>query len=99
MEQEKRAQEAICKNLEIQDKAMRAYGTLQYAKRISQEEFMQLWSDAKMGAAQGMIPLNAEQLLELLINAQPAMLLTCRHAENTGAGLAAARAQLCNQMT
>lgn len=99
IEQEKKAREAICKNIEIQDKIMRAYGTLQYAKKISQEEFMQLWSDAKMGAAQGMIPLSAKQLLELLIQGQPAMLLTYRHAENTRDGLGMARAQLCNQMT
>ena len=56
----------------LEGDARRAYGILRYARRLSYEEFMGLWSDCMMGAEeQG---LSARGMKEILNAGQPSQL-------------------------
>lgn len=55
----------------LEDRVYRAYGLLQQARLMAQEEFMQLWSDAMLGSRMGMLPLATDALYRLCRNVQP----------------------------
>lgn len=77
-EQEKSARDAILKDDAFIDRIWRAYGILQSAHMISFDEFTDLLSYVRLGAAQGIIEIPLETLSTLLAEMQPATI----NAEN-----------------
>lgn len=71
-EQEKQARAALLKDDAFIDKIWRAYGILKSAHMISCDEFTELLSFVRLGAAQGVLELPLETLNRLLIEMQPA---------------------------
>lgn len=61
---------------EFTDVVMRSYGIMRYAVRMGESEFMQHWSNLRMGAACGLIPVPLERLDDMLTSAQNAHALT-----------------------
>lgn len=58
--------------LELKDAIMRSYGLMRYAIVMDEKEFMQRWSDLRLGAALELIPHSIEQIDRLLTTAQDA---------------------------
>ena len=58
-------------DLALEDRVYRAYGLLQQARLMTQEEFMRLWSDAMLGSRLGMLPLRIDALYRLCRSVQP----------------------------
>lgn len=77
----------------LEDQAFRAYGLMKYARRISSKEFMQLWSDLRLGAALEKLPLSVASVDRLLEECQDAHILAHAGEELTGHALDEARAQ------
>ncbi|MCI5956912.1 MAG: hypothetical protein MRZ54_08000, partial [Clostridiales bacterium] len=69
----------------------RSYGLLRYAVRMDEKEFMQHWSNLRLGAAMSLLPASLEQTDELLTIAQDAH--AKRYAEQTGDGMSVERAR------
>lgn len=74
VDREKQNRNSI-ERIDLEDKVMRAYGTLKYAKLISTEEFMKLISLIKLGVSEGIIENKSIQPIRLLIEAQPHMIM------------------------
>ena len=53
------------------DQLSRSYGLLRYARRMTDKEFMAHWSNLRMGAAMGKLPVSPAACDQLLIAAQP----------------------------
>lgn len=53
----------------LSDEAVRAYGTLRYARRLPAREWRALWSQLRMGAEQGILPIGTDKLDALLMPA------------------------------
>ena len=53
------------------DQLSRSYGLLRYARRMTDKEFMTHWSNLRMGAAMGKLPVSPAACDQLLIAAQP----------------------------
>lgn len=70
--QERAAAERLSTNIAIQDKIYRALGILQNARMLTTDEFMDLASLVRMGAARGILDIPIEKINELLVNMQPA---------------------------
>lgn len=85
--QERAAAAKMVKNLADEDKIFRAYGVLKNARLLSTEEFMELASLVRLGAARGILNVNIEKINELIVNMQPATV----SAANENADSAAAR--------
>jgi len=52
----------------LADRAWRAYGVLRYARRLTPEDYLSLWSRMRLGALAGIVPLSlakTNQMLEL----------------------------------
>ncbi|MGI6176286.1 MAG: protein arginine kinase [Christensenellales bacterium] len=79
IEQERKVRADLFANRVImEDRAYRAYGTMLYARRISIEEFMKLFSDVKLGVSAGVIKgVNQAALHTLLVELQPAGIQKC----------------------
>jgi protein arginine kinase len=73
-EQERTSQRELCGNLPVQDAVYRAWGVLTQARLLGSQEFLQLLSLARMGAAQGLLDIPTETLSELLVTMLPATL-------------------------
>lgn len=58
----------------LEDKVMRAYGILKYARRISSNEFMEHMASVKLGVSLGILKIDFELLNTLTELAQPANL-------------------------
>lgn len=58
--------------IELKDALMRSYGLLRYAVRMGEQEFMQHWSNLRLGAALGLLPTLLPAVDELLTVAQDA---------------------------
>jgi protein arginine kinase len=59
--------------IRLQDRVYRAYGTLQNARILTTDEFMRLWSDARLGVDMGIIrDVSTKELDKTLTLAQPA---------------------------
>lgn len=70
--QERAAAVKMVKNPADEDKIFRAYGILKYARLLSTEEFMELASLVRLGAARGILDVSIEKINELIVNMQPA---------------------------
>ena len=71
-EQETQARQALLKDDAFIDRIWRSYGILTSAHMISCDEFCDLLSLVRLGAAQGIIDLPLETLSRLLVEMQPA---------------------------
>ena len=70
--QELALREQIIRNPVWEDKIFRALGILKNARLMSCEEFMQLSSLVRLGAAEGLLDVSLEALSELNVDMQPA---------------------------
>jgi protein arginine kinase len=59
-------------NLELTDGVWRSYGALRYARQMGAGEFMQHWSNLRLGASLGILPVSLAAVDELLTVAQDA---------------------------
>lgn len=74
VDREKQGRNAI-EPIDFEDSVYRALGTLKYARLLSSEEFMKLISMIKLGVDEGIIENDNIKPIELLIEAQPFMLM------------------------
>ncbi len=58
--------------LSLEDGVWRSYGALQYARQMDTGEFMEHWSNLRLGAALDMLPISLETVDDLLTLAQNA---------------------------
>ena len=79
--QELAVREQMLKNIAWEDKIYRALGTLKSARLLSADEFMQLASLVRLGAAQGILDVSVEKLSELMVDMQPAT-INAREGKN-----------------
>ena len=70
--QERAAAAEIIKNPAEEDKIFRALGVLKNARLLSTDEFMELISVVRLGAARGLVEADIEKLNDLIVNMQPA---------------------------
>ncbi len=70
--QERAAAAEMIKNPAEEDKIFRALGVLKNARLLSTDEFMELISVVRLGAARGLIETDIEKLNNLIVNMQPA---------------------------
>ena len=70
--QERVAREEIFKAPVTEDRILRAYGVLKYARMIDTSEFMELISLVRLGAVKGIINMDCAQIEALMIHMQPA---------------------------
>lgn len=70
--QERAAAAEIIKNPAEEDKIFRALGVLKNARLLSTDEFMELISVVRLGAARGLVEADIEKLNNLIVNMQPA---------------------------
>ncbi len=70
--QERAAAAKMVKNPADEDKIFRAYGILKHARLLTTDEFMELASLVRLGAARGILDVNIEKINELIVNMQPA---------------------------
>ncbi len=90
--QERAAAAKMVKNPADEDKIFRAYGILKHARLLSTEEFMELVSLVRLGAARGIIDVNIEKINELIVNMQPATVSAANENADTAAARDAVRA-------
>lgn len=76
----------------LSDRAFRALGILRYARLLPEKEFWRLWSDLRLGAAMGLLPLTATQADALMAEAMPAHLRAYAEESLTGEALDECRA-------
>ena len=79
--QELAVREQMLQNMAWQDKIFRALGILSSARLLSADEFMQLASLVRLGAAQGLLDISLEKLSELMVDMQPAT-INAREGKN-----------------
>lgn len=58
----------------LEDRLLRSYGILSNARKMSLREFMQRMSDVRLAMDLSLLPLQADTLDALLLDAQPAAL-------------------------
>lgn len=90
--QERTAAAKMVKNAADEDKIFRAYGVLKNARLLSTEEFMELASLVRLGAARGILDVNIEKINELIVNMQPATVSAANENADTAAARDAVRA-------
>ena len=78
--------------LALEDQAFRSYGAMRYARRMSLDEFMQNWSNLRLGAAMGKLPIGVETADGLLEQAQDAHIMQWAENHLEGDALNQARA-------
>lgn len=83
--------------VQLEDNVLRSYGLLKYARRISQKEFMQNWSNLRLGSSLMRIPLSLEKIDTLLENAQDAHIMKWAGETLSHDDLNQARAQRIRQ--
>ncbi len=91
--QERAAAAKMVKNSADEDKIFRAYGILKFARLLSTEEFMELASLVRLGAARGILDVNIEKINELIVNMQPATVSAANENADTAPERDAIRAQ------
>ncbi len=77
---ERTAREELQKNPAFLDKIYRAYGILQNARILSNDEMMELLSYTRLGTILGQIDIKTEAVNELFVTMQPATLNTSQNA-------------------
>ncbi len=90
--QERTAAAKMVKNAADEDKIFRAYGILKNARLLSTEEFMELASLVRLGAARGILDVSIEKINELIVNMQPATVSAANENADTAAARDAVRA-------
>ena len=90
--QERTAAAKMVKNAADEDKIFRAYGILKNARLLSTEEFMELASLVRLGAARGILDVSIEKINELIVNMQPATVSAANENADTAAARDAIRA-------
>ena len=83
--QEKSAREALLKDDVFIDRIWRAFGILNSAHMLSCNEFMDLVSLVRIGAAEGVLDIPVQTLTRLLVEMQPATLNTAQGRSCTAA--------------
>ena len=91
--QERAAAAEIVKNPAEEDKIFRALGVLRNARLLSTDEFMELISVVRLGAARGLIDVGIEKINELIVNMQPATISASNSEANNPAARDAYRAK------
>lgn len=91
--QERSAAQEIVKNPAEEDKIFRALGVLQNARLLSSDEFMELISEVRLGAARGVVDIPLEKINELIVNMQPATISAAADGAIGPAARDAARAK------
>ena len=76
--QEHNARKEFISSTEGQDKIFRAYGILKSARLLTTNEFMELVSFVRLGAAVGILQLDTQMLDEMTMTVQPASINTCK---------------------
>ncbi len=92
-EQERQARNSVLKDDNVLDNIYRAYGILKTAHIISCNEFTNLVSLVRLGAAAGLLDVKLETLSKLLVEMQPATLNTMTGKINSAAERDKLRAQ------
>ena len=82
--QERAAAAEIIKKPVEEDKIFRALGVLKNARLLSTDEFMELISIVRLGAARGLVDIPIEKTNELIVSMQPAT-ISAANAEATNA--------------
>ncbi len=98
--QERAAAAELARNPVEEDKIFRSLGVLQSARLLSTDEFMELISAVRMGAARGIIDIELETTNELIVKMQPATIsaesdTVTDAAQRDAARAAAVREALC----
>lgn len=82
----------------LSDEVWRAYGVLKYARKLSTEEFMKLYSQVRFGMVLGMLPIaDTAELRALFVAAQPANIVRGCGRELTPAERDTARAEVVRE--
>lgn len=82
----------------IEDTIYRAWGILTNARMLSAAEFFQYWSGVRLGAAMGVLPVEASAVDALLDEGQDAHLMAYAESGLEGAALSEARASWVREM-
>ncbi len=85
---------ALNESLALADQIERSYGILQYARLMESGEFMEHWSNLRMGAALGLVPVTLAEADEMLALAQDAHVKKYKHAAGKQCSTAAARCEV-----
>ncbi len=72
MEQNLRKRVTTEHNMGLYDRVYRSYGILRYARQMNAKEFMEHWSQLRLGSALGLVPVYLPIVDELLSTAQDA---------------------------
>ncbi len=91
--QERAAAAEMVKNPAEEDKIFRAFGVLRNARLLSTDEFMELISVVRLGAARGLIEIPVEKINELIVNMQPATVSAANPEASTASARDALRAK------
>lgn len=95
--QERAAAAELLKNPAEEDKIYRALGVLRLARLLSSDEFMELISLVRLGAARGLLEVPIEKINELIVNMQPATLSVTESEADGPAARDAARARIVRE--
>ena len=68
-------------NLDLEDGVWRSYGALRYARQMESGEFMEHWSNLRLGAAMGLLPVPLADVDDLLTIAQDAHAKKFKHED------------------
>lgn len=68
-------------NLDLADGVWRSYGLMRFAKQMESGEFMEHWSNVRLGAAMGILPVPLGTVDELLTVAQDAHAKKFKHSD------------------
>lgn len=91
--QERAAAKEIVKEPAEEDRIFRALGVLKNARLLSTDEFMELISEVRLGAATGLVDIPLEKINELIVNMQPATISAAADGAVNAAARDAARAK------
>ena len=96
--QERAAREALVKNIETQDAIFRSAGILQNARMLSNEEFMKLISNVRLGISAGLITnISYDAVNSLIVQVQPATIMLPGQQKLTPAHRDALRAEIVSK--
>ena len=88
---------AARESLSLADQISRSYGVLRYAMLMNGGEFMEHWSNLRLGAALRLLPVSLETADELLSVAQEAHVKKYKHAVGKQDSTEAARCEIIKQ--
>lgn len=77
---ERTARDELSGSIDFEDRICRAYGILTTARLINTEEMTDLMSYCRLGVAAGMLPLDMQDINEIMVTMQPANLM-CSNPE------------------